>query len=189
MGRLISFLATGALTGFLSAMFQIPNFATFMLIIFWLGMGCGLRWYYGLAGAILMPLAFVVPMWILPGHDGVSGRLYPANDARSVQLFKVEGADEILEESLAAYELALADYQTSYDAGLVAEVQVPPKPRLYEANLAAVEKYNDGEVDGPYRVWPTRLGFILSVLGTMGAWMVNTITTKPFRDPGPLGAD
>lgn len=185
MGRFISFLATGLFVGFLAGIFQIPNFMAIMLLVMWLGMGCGMKVWYAAAGALIMPLAMVVPMWYLPAPYG-NGRMVPPNDWHMAEFFYVEGAREIEQKNDEAFKALLIKHEEDIKAGIENPDTPFWGPRLHEANLAAAEAWSPDS--GPYRVWPTASVFALGLLVTLMASAVNTFTTKPFRPAGPLGA-
>lgn len=187
MGRLISFLSTGVFIGFLAGVFQIPNFMVIMLCVMWLGMGAGMKVWYAAAGALLMPLAMVLPMWFSPAPYG-SGKMIPPNDWHIAEFFYVEGAREIKDKSTEAYETSLAKFEADVESGLIPAnpKTQPPTPRLHEANIAAAESWTPEK--GSYRVWPTTSAFAIGLLATLIVSAINTLTTKPFRPAGPVGA-
>ncbi len=192
MGRLLSFLACGVAVGFFAGAFQIPNMIPIMLLIFWVGMGAGLRLGYALLGAALMPLAIVLPMWLLPGPTAV-GRMYPPDDSQLKELFIVEGADELYRQSMEAYEAGIDSYEQAVENGLVPladEKAVTQPPTLHAANTARLTAAKSEGASLPrFDIWPRRGAWIGGLLITLAAFAVNTITTRPFRDPRPLGQD
>src|SRR5690606_33790859 len=99
----------------------------------------------------------------------------------------VPGAPEAWEEALAQHDERRPEIEQRMRAGLLPQDAEPRRPTLRAANLAVADSWNTAEAD--YRVWPLKRAFLLSVVLTMGAWVVNTVTQKPFREPGPLGAE
>jgi hypothetical protein len=192
MGRLISFLTCGAVVGFFAGAFQIPNMIPIMLVIFWLGMGAGLRLGYALIGAVLMPIAIVLPMWFMPGTTDV-GRVYPPDDSQLAEMFIVEGADEVYQAKLEAYEKKVSDQREAVDSGLVPLPQPKPgelrPPTLHEANTAVLAADAEHSSGAKFDIWPRRKAWVAGLLITVIAFGVNTLTTAPFRDPKPLGQD
>ncbi len=192
MGRLLSFLACGVTVGFFAGAFQIPNMIPIMLVIFWLGMGAGLRLGYALVGAVLMPLAIVLPMWFLPGPTAV-GRMYPPDDSQLAEMFIVKGAEKVYDAKIEEYETKVAAQREAVKDGLVPLPESKPHelkpPTLHEANtevLAADEGHASG---AKFDIWPRRTAWAAGLLITVIAFAVNTITTRPFRDARPLGQD
>lgn len=192
MGRLISFLTCGAVVGFFAGGFQIPNMIPIMLVIFWLGMGAGLRLGYAVVGAVLMPLAVVLPMWFLPGPNDV-GRMYPPDDSQLAELFIVDGAAEVHKKNVQDYEKKVSEQEAAIASGLVPLPEAKPKalrpPTLHEANTAVLSSDEPHGLMASFDIWPRRSAWIASVLITLLAFAVNTLTTAPFRDPKPLGQD
>lgn len=192
MGRLLSFLACGVVVGFFAGAFQIPNMIPIMLVIFWIGMGAGLKLGYALVGAALMPLAIVLPMWCLPGPSAL-GRMYPPDDSRLKEMFIVEGADEIYERSLEAHRSIVEAYEHNVEEGLVPladEKFVRTRPTLHDANAAVLARAkSEGAALPRFDIWPRRGAWVGGLLITLAAFAVNTFTTRPFRDPRPLGQD
>lgn len=190
MGRLISFLTCGVLVGFLAGAFQIPNMTPIMLVIFWIGMGAGLRLGYAVVGAVLMPLAVVLPMWFLPGPTAV-GRIYPPDDSQLAEMFIVTGADKVLDDSVKAYQKKLDAQKSAVESGLEPLPQSKPHelrpPTLHDANTSVLED-QEGHGSGPrFDIWPMQTAWAAGVLITLLAFAVNTLTSGPFRDAKPLG--
>ncbi len=186
MARLIAFLSTAALTGFLAALFSIPNLIPIMLIVFCIGMGCGMKFHWAVIGSVLTPVAMVAPMRLVPGPEPF-GRLVPPDDSQVVELIYVNDARAAYAEEVEEFEEALAAYDARVEAGTAPEKGRPEPPTLHESNVEAVEALNEAG-EGTYGVWPLPLAFVLSLGLTIVAWVVNTVTTRPFRDPQPLGA-
>lgn len=192
MGRLISFLACGVVVGFFAGAFQIPNMIPIMLVIFWIGMGAGLRFGFALVGAVLMPLAVVLPMWFLPGPTSV-GRMYPPDDSQLTEMFIVNGADKVYDESVQSYEKKVAAQESAVQAGLVPLPESKPHelrpPTLHDANTSVLAE-KEGQGSGPnFDIWPLRKAWVAGLLITLLAFAVNTLTSGPFRDAKPLGQD
>jgi len=190
MGRLISFLACGAVVGFFAGAFQIPNMIPIMLVILWLGMGAGLRLGYAIVGAALIPLAIAAPMWCLPGPTTV-GRMYPPDDSWLAELYIVEGAAEVHERSLEAYRKKVADLEAKVKAGLEPlpdASETAKRPTLHEANTRVLTDATGADRRVPrFDIWPLRSAWAAGLLITVAAFAVNTLTSRPFRDPRPLG--
>ncbi len=192
MGRLLSFLTCGVVVGFFAGAFQIPNMIPVMLVIFWIGMGAGLRLGFALVGAVLMPLAIVLPMWFLPGPTSV-GRMYPPDDSQLAEMFIVTGANEVYDESVQNYERKVAAQESAVESGLVPLPQSKPHelkpPTLHDANSAVLEA-KEGHGSGPkFDIWPLRTAWAAGLLITLLAFAVNTLTSGPFRDARPLGQE
>jgi hypothetical protein len=192
MGRLISFLACGVTVGFFAGAFQIPNMIPIMLVIFWIGMGAGLRLGYALVGAVLMPLAVVAPMWFLPGPTAV-GRMYPPDDSRLAEMFIVNGADGIYDEKLKDYEEKASAQREAKSSGLVPlPVSKPGElkpPTLFEANTEVLTSEQGHKSGANFDIWPRRTAWAAGLLITVIAFAVNTISSGPFREARPLGQD
>ncbi|MFG0331181.1 MAG: hypothetical protein ACF8PN_14940 [Phycisphaerales bacterium] len=190
MARFTAFLATGVFVGFIGSLFQIPNFIPIMLLVFWVGMGAGLRIWWGLAGVFVLPFAIAAPMCLLPGPTA-SGRLEPPNDSRFLEFYRVTGADEIYAELWDEYESVVKpEYEEAYEAGLARKSKRPASPDYWDANRLAIEqRVAADEAEDAYRVWPLPRAFLLGIVVVGLSFVTNTMTTKPFRDPGPLGAE
>jgi len=192
MGRLISFLTCGVVVGFFAGAFQIPNMIPIMLVIFWLGMGTGLRLGYAVVGAVLMPLAVVLPMWFLPGPTAV-GRMYPPDDSLLAEMFVVSGAEAVYDDSVKAYEKKLAAQSSAVESGLEPLPQSKPHelrpPTRHDASTSVLEK-QEGHGSGPkFDIWPLRSAWAAGLLITLAAFAVNTLSSAPFRDAKPLGQE
>ncbi|MCC6908726.1 MAG: hypothetical protein IT430_12350 [Phycisphaerales bacterium] len=190
MGRLISFLACGVTVGFFAGAFQIPNMIPIMLVIFWLGMGAGLRLGYALVGAVLMPLAVVAPMWFLPGPTAV-GRMYPPDDSQLAEMFIVRGADEVYAKRLEAYEKDVQAQEQAVKSGLVPLPKSKPSelvpPTLHDANTEVLSEKMGHTSRPEFDIWPRRTAWAAGLLVTILAFAFNTVTTRPFREARPLG--
>ncbi len=193
MARLISFLACGVAVGFFAGGFQIPNMIPIMLLIFWVGMGAGLRLGYALIGAVLMPIAIVLPMWLLPGPTSV-GRMYPPDDSRLAEMFIVSGAEPVYQAALDDYRAAKANYDAKVKEGTA------PLPDLKEVRSKRITLHEAGarvlkdaasrnETVPRFDIWPRRVAWAAGLLVTLASFGVNTLTSRPFRDPRPLGLD
>lgn len=183
MGRLLSFLGCAAATAYLAGAFQIPNFLPIMLLVYWIGMGAGLKLGYAIAGAALIPFAAALPMWFLPGPNELH-RVYPADDSLLFEVFAVEGAVERYEEQHAEYETSMAAAAESVVVDRPAE-----EPTLFDSNVVVLQEMaSEGHGKPAFNIWPTPMAWILGFILTLGSFAINTLTTKPFRDPEPLGA-
>lgn len=193
MARLISFLACGLVVGFFAGGFQIPNMIPIMLMIFWVGMGAGLRLGYALVGAALMPIAIVLPMWLLPGPTSV-GRIYPPDDSRLAEMFVVSGAEPVYQAALEEYRRMKADHQAKVAEGTAplpdAKVIEEMRATRHKAGVKVLmEAAGRDERPPKFDIWPLRTAWAAGLLITIASFTVNTLTSRPFRDPRPLGLD